>query len=44
MLEAFRVWEEIERDSRGGAKLLRTYKFCQHAYRVAVWHSRHDIL
>ena len=25
-------------------KLLSTYKFCQHAYRVAVGHSRHDIL
>jgi feruloyl-CoA synthase len=26
------------------AKLLRTSRFCPHAYRAAVWHSRHDIL
>jgi hypothetical protein len=26
------------------AKLLRTSRFCPHAYRVAVWCSRHNIL
>jgi hypothetical protein len=26
------------------AKLLRTYRLCQHAYRVAVWDSRHNLL